>query len=402
MTVLYQTPELQKTNSQGRLNYWEGYAAQNEKGCYIYSISWQELAGGGTSARTISDERFVKGKNIGRANMTTDEEQAILEIQVKEREKRDQGFHLEGEVADVLPAPMLADIFYDNIIEVFDKNGLIVDRIVKKKGQRAKIKFPCGLQPKYDGVRCMMDGTKAWSRNGKLWDKAMVGHLMWDTNGAILDGEIILSPDYGGFQKTTSAVKKVSELTPHLQHYVYDCLPDGVNILPTTTYKSRYEYLQYLFSSAEAEGLLPENVILVKTLTCKDEDHAIRLHDKCVAAGYEGAMVRNWDSPYTLDKRSTDLQKIKVFITEEFEIVDCIEGKGTDEGAIMYVCVTGPGGDMFRVRPQGEIKERKRLWAAYQAGDYAPIGKKYTVRFQNYTTAGKPRFPTGLAVRDYE
>jgi DNA ligase-1 len=402
MNVLHQTPIIQKTNSKGQELYWEGYAAKSEeKGCYIYSISWQSLAGGNTSARTISDERKVKGKNIGRSNETTDEEQAIFEIQVKEREKRDQGFHAEGEVAVTLPFPMLAHVFYDVMIDKFDKYGTLVESVVKTKGQKKKIKFPCGLQPKFDGVRCLMNSEKAWSRNGKLWKPEIVGHLMFDTNGSILDGELILSPEAGGFQKTTSAVTKVSELTPHLQYYVYDCLPDENNITSETSYEQRYKYLEYMFRSAELSGLLPENVILVKTVNCKSEEHAVRLHDKCTARGYEGAMVRNWNAPYAIDKRSYDLQKIKVFITEEFEIIDCIDGKGTDEEAIMYVCKTEDG-TLFKVRPSGTIKGRKELWLGFCEGTYDPIGKMYTVKFQNYTDKGKPRFPAGLGVRDYE
>ena len=395
VTVIYETPTLQKTGARGL--FWEGYAAQNEEGCYIYSASWQLLAGGGASARTISDNRKVKGKNLGRSNETSAEEQAIFEIQVKEREKRDQGYHEEGEEAKVLPQPMLAHVFYDVLEEKFDNYGTLISSKVKTKGQKSKIKFPCGLQPKYDGVRCLTDGQSAWSRNGKLWKPEIVEHLMWDTNGTILDGELILYPEWGGFQKTTSAVTKVSELTPHLQHYVYDCLPDGVN----HSYEQRYRYLQHLFKQAESVGELPENVILVKTITCTSEAHAIRLHDKCVAAGYEGAIVRNWEGIYGIDKRSYDLQKIKVFTTEEFEIVDCIDGNGTDEEAIMYVCKTKDE-TLFKVRPCGTIEGRKTLWKQFCSGTYDPIGKMYSVKFQNWTDKGKPRFPTGLGVRDYE
>jgi len=124
------------------------------------------------------------------------------------------------------------------------------------------------------------------------------------------------------------------------------------------------------------------------------------MHDKCVALGYEGLMVRNWDSPYAVDKRSINLQKIKVFITEEFEIVGCMDGKGTDEEAIMYVCKVAD--QHFKVRPSGTIAGRKELWYQYCAGTYDPVGKMYTVKYQNRTDRGVPRFPTGLGVRDYE
>ncbi len=401
--VLHTTPTLEKTDSTGKTLFWEGYACKNvEEGyCYIYSISWQSLKNGGSSARTTSDHSKVKGKNIGRSNETSPEEQAIFEVGVKEREKRDSGYHETGQEADTLPLPMLAHVFYDVMAYEFDKHGKLIKERIKTRGQKAKIKFPCGAQPKFDGVRCLMNSDQAWSRNGKLWKPEIIDHLMFDTNGSILDGELILAPEAGGFQKTTSAVNKVSELTPHLQYYVYDCLPDEHNIDERTPYKQRYEYLQYMFRSAKLSGLLPENVILVKTVEVRDEDHAVRMHDKAVAAGYEGLIVRNWAGLYGADKRSYDLQKIKVFVTEEFEIVDCIDGRGVDEEAIIYVCETDDG-KRFKARPGGTIDGRKKLWYQFCAGDYDPIGNKLTVKFQNYTDAGKPRFPVALAVRDYE
>lgn len=399
MEVIFETGTLQK----GDL-FWEGYASEKDGVYYIYSITWQKLKGGGTSARTMSEYREVEGKNIGRANETTPREQAIFEVGVKEREKRDQGFGNEGEVPVVQKLkPMLAHVFYDVIVEVFDKNGLITGTKVKTKGQKAKIKFPCGLQPKFDGVRCLYNGQESWSRNGKNWVPKIFDHLEWDTNGAVLDGELVLSPDAGGFQRTISAVTKYDkELSPWLQHYVYDCAPDGGNIRANTPYIDRYNYLQNLFRQAEDIGILPPGVILVKTVECRDEAHAIELHDKCVSLGYEGAILRNWAGVYGVDKRSYDLQKVKVFLTEEFEIVDCIDGKGTDAEAIMYVCRIGESDTYFKVRPSGTIDDRKALWYRFCVGEYDPIGSMYSVKFQNWTDKGKPRFPTGLGVRNYE
>lgn len=399
MEVIFETGTLQKGNL-----FWEGYAAEKNGEHYIYSITWQKLKGGGTSARTVSEHRKIEGKNIGRANETTPEVQAKLEIQVKEREKRDQGFGDEGEAPPVLKLkPMLAHVFYDVIVEIFDKKGLIIGTKVKTKGQKAKIKWPCGLQPKFDGVRCLYDGEESWSRNSKPWVPHIYDHLEWDTNGTVLDGELVLPPNKGGFSQTLSAVTHYDpELSPWLQHYIYDCAPDGGNITERTPYIDRYNYLQDLFRQARHSGLLPPGVILVKTVECLSEEHAVALHDKCVSLGYEGAIVRNWQGVYGVDRRSYDLQKVKVFITEEFEIVDCMDGKGTDAEAIMYVCRIANTDTYFKVRPSGTIEDRKALWYKYCVGTYDPIGLMYTVKFQNWTDKGKPRFPTGLAVRNYE
>jgi hypothetical protein len=67
----------------------------------------------------------------------------------------------------------------------------------------------------------------------------------------------------------------------------------------------------------------------------------------------------------------------------------------------MYVCETAEG-KTFKVRPCGTIEGRKELWLGFCEGTYDPVGKLYTVKFQNMTDQGKPRFPSGLGVRDYE
>jgi DNA ligase-1 len=50
------------------------------------------------------------------------------------------------------------------------------------------------------------------------------------------------------------------------------------------------------------------------------------------------------------------------------------------------------------VKPEGTIKERERYYRERE--EY--MGKQLTVRFQNLTALGVPRFPVGVTIRDYE
>jgi DNA ligase-1 len=50
------------------------------------------------------------------------------------------------------------------------------------------------------------------------------------------------------------------------------------------------------------------------------------------------------------------------------------------------------------VRPRGTHEDRADL---FKDGD-SYIGKKLTVRYQELTEDGIPRFPVGIAFRDYE
>ena len=108
-------------------------------------------------------------------------------------------------------------------------------------------------------------------------------------------------------------------------------------------------------------------------------------------------MVRNLKGAYRIGKRSADLQKVKTFLDGEYRIVDYLEGTGNEAGCVIWVCETLEG-RQFRVRPRGTQEERKLL---FQNGDEY-IGKMLTVRYQELTDDGVPRFPVGIAIRDYE
>lgn len=369
-TVIYATPALQATNSSGKAKYWCGFVATVGTDVFYYTTSWQETASGGLSRKNRSEPTTVVGKNIGRSNETTPTAQAISEINAIMAEKIDSGYHELGVASVVLPLPMLAHKF-------------------KERGKA--IKFPCFLQPKLDGHRAMTDGTKFWTRKGKLYLPEVVEHLMLDTQDMLLDGEVMLPPGYD-FQTTCSAIKKYDPtLSPLLQYYVFDIASAAA------TFGERLPVLETLLQSVDT----PTNVHLVKTMTCETEDVVGGWLVKALKNGYEGVMLRNSMGLYAFGQRSVDLQKLKDFVDSEFLISDCVDGRGREEGAIIYVCQTAEGNE-FSVRPEGKVDDRKELFRQWVAGEWTPVGQKLTVRYQNLTLEGLPRFPVGVAIRDYE
>ena len=108
-------------------------------------------------------------------------------------------------------------------------------------------------------------------------------------------------------------------------------------------------------------------------------------------------MVRNKSSAYKYKHRSYDLQKVKRFVDDEYEIIGGKDGSGRESGLIVFKCVT-PDGLEFDVRPRGSHEERAEQFR--NLSKY--IGKMITVRYQELTDDGRPRFPVGIAVRDYE
>ena len=127
------------------------------------------------------------------------------------------------------------------------------------------------------------------------------------------------------------------------------------------------------------------------------EDDLRTKHDEYISTGYEGIMVRNADGLYKLGYRSPDLQKLKSFVDNEYTIINYKEGEGTELGCVVWQCETSSG-DRFWVRPMGTQEERK----AYYNDGNKYLGAKLTVRYQELTDDGIPRFPVGVSIRDYE
>jgi len=97
-------------------------------------------------------------------------------------------------------------------------------------------------------------------------------------------------------------------------------------------------------------------------------------------------------------KRSMDLQKLKEFHEDEFQIVGIEEGKGKLQGHVgAFNCVTKDGVD-FKAKLEGDTEylkqcfENEALWK----------GKKMTVVYQGFGINKRPRFPVAKAIRDYE
>ena len=92
-----------------------------------------------------------------------------------------------------------------------------------------------------------------------------------------------------------------------------------------------------------------------------------------------------------------DLQKVKAFETEEFKIAAFKEGTAAEAGCVIWVC-EAENGLQFACRPRGTREEREVLYS--DGKKY--IGKMLSVRYQEMTDSNVPRFPVGIAIRDYE
>jgi DNA ligase-1 len=370
MKEFYRTKKLVGDTKLGKQKFWQGAAFCNEKSdllgttieAFYETYSWIGEDGKMKSSGIVKVER----KNVGKANETSESEQAINELESMLRKKLDEGYNYEdGSDSGIVryPLPMLAKTFED---------------------AEHTIEYPIMMQYKYNGVRCMHNGNRFWSRKNKEY--TVFPHLTIDTKGVIVDGEVMLPPPYT-WQQTASTVKRKQPLSEKLIYIIYD-MYDEKN--PNMTFSERLDFIKTLD--------LPELVQIAPTETAENEQQILDFHKRANDLGYEGTIIRNPNGIYLHGlKRSSDLIKLKDFKDDEFEITGFVDGKGNEEGAIVFTCKTSDG-KTFNVRPCETIKERKSMFL--KGNTY--IGKKYTVRFQCYTDNGIPNFPTGIGVRDYE
>jgi len=239
----------------------------------------------------------------------------------------------------------------------------------KWEDRQKYISEPFYVQPKLDGVRLIVSNKGCFSRTGKPVEG--VEHLARGLkDGEYLDGECY-APN-----KTFEEITSMFKMNPKdLEFHVFDYF--DVN-RPELTFEER------------------KDRITVDTFMVNKKSEVQGYHDLFVNQGHEGIMIRDASSTYEIGKRSNYLLKYKAFQTDEYEIVDVKEGTGREKGTAIWVCKVGD--QHFSVRPEGTLEVRKRF--LMEKDKY--IGKQLTVRYQNLTALGIPRFPVGVAIRDYE
>jgi DNA ligase-1 len=247
----------------------------------------------------------------------------------------------------------------------------ILPMLANKWEDRHKyISEPFYVQPKIDGVRLLVSKKGGISRTGKIVPGTE--HLGKGLReGEYLDGECY-DPN-----KTFEEITSLFKTNPKaLEFHVFDYFDTNQ---PDLTFDQRLER------------------VTVETRWVKTKSDLPIVHKQYMDAGYEGTMIREASSVYEIGKRSNYLLKLKDFKTDEYKVIGMRECTGKDIGTPTWVCVT-ENGQEFTVRPEGTQEKRREM---FKNGDKY-IGKMLTVKYQNLTELGVPRFPVGIAFRDYE
>ena len=268
-----------------------------------------------------------------------------------------------------------------------------------------KVQFPCVVQPKLDGIRCLATKDGFFTRNRKVIEacahiREALEPFFERFPDAQLDGELYAHEFSNDFEKIVSAVRKTGdkvteddlELQRKVQYHIYDT-PKWGSLDESAPFVDRFTKIYKYFTK---ESFL-STVRVVETHFGVPEDDLMSHYYRFVNSGYEGMMVRNEFMPYE-GKRTANLLKMKDFQDEEFKIIDVLEGKGNLKGhAASFLCEMKDG-KTFKAKLKGSVE---RLKAIFDDPSLV-MNKMTTVTYQNLTRDGIPRFPVAKSVRGLE
>ena len=334
---------------------------------------------------TTSRKEISSGKNVGKKNETTALQQAIKDSHSLWTKQKQSGY---SESADAQPTSVLPMLAHD-----YNK-------------RHKDISSHFAIQPKIDGVRLIAfkdpstNDVVFLSRTGKVMKN--LGHIAKDllSNNIFSDDDLYIDGELFTFDlpfEEISGLFRTSKACPDkvrlLKFYVFDTF--FTNNKSNTTFIERHTSMKNTIAKCKYVKEVP-TLIFDKPST--NTDQIVKdYHSKFVQQGYEGVMVRNCASLYKCGYRSKDLQKYKEFIDAEFIITGGAEATGEDSGTVIFDCKTS-NCKTFAVRPRGSRELRKYMWENLDTF----IGRQLTVRYQNMSELGIPRFPVGISIRDYE
>jgi hypothetical protein len=380
---------LYTSDSKGKTRIWQCWQGTKDD---IFGIFCTDGQLGGKIKDPIFSE--AKAQNVGKSNATTPEQQSHLMVEQEVGKKlRSNYFRSIEEIADnKLWLPMLCP------------SGMVYPDYIKKK----PISWPALASNKLDGARCnaMLKDGKVYlqTRTGKEWlncnhIKESLKPFFEQHPTIILDGEFYNHALKYEFEELMSILRK-QKPTPaereyskaNAEYHIYDYYDKDDTQLDAL---DRDETLTIWFKT----DLKLDYILHEKSEFVESEEHYTEFHNKALAEGYEGSILRLKGSPYDVDKRSPYLLKRKEKMDTECEIIDVIEGEGTNKGVAAKIIIkhNGVQQDAGMARGWNHIKCKDLL-----ENKISVIGQQGTVEYFGLTEYGKLRFPKFKSVRDYE
>lgn len=350
----------------------------------VQGNKFRTITGAKDCQHVTSEWTICEGKNLGKKNATTPEQQAFAEAEARwEKKQKSGGYWLDVKDIDKVKfvEPMLAEHFKDHT---------------------HKVKYPVMVDRKYNGMRQVTTSGGPATRKGEIIHTAP--HIFQALKfkfeqfpDLVLDGELYNHDYRFKLSEFNKIVKKTKHFTAEdlaksekiVKYYVYDGYGfdfknegGGIVSEETPCFARRQSLKDFLAD-------IPY-IVVVPFTVCHDEEHVMSVYQEYIADGYEGAIVRSWDAPYQ-NKRTRDLLKVKPEDDDEGKVIAINEGTGNWSGVAKTATIEWKG-NTFEATFKGSYEELAEVLK--NAENW--IDKIVTFLHIGYTGKSTPTAPKGL------
>ena len=283
-------------------------------------------------------------------------------------------------------------------ILIIDENKL-VQKV--KPFQENKIKFPCIVQQKYDGVYCIafFDNqgiVGIYSATGKEY--LSLEHLKPQLELCRdIAGDNISFIIFEAYSSVTSQpiisgwCRDESGQHPEIMAYIHDALTMNEYIgRDKTPYSERIARL--IKGNIETHC---KSLFLPLTIIANEQSAIIDMAETIWFHGGEGVVIKNPDAPYSRGKRNWDLMKLKQNVSYDLKVIGIEEGQGRCKDAIGRLVLQWKDGKTITVGTGLTALERKRWWD----NKGMIVGKIVQIDAMKESTGGILREPVFKGIR---
>lgn len=274
--------------------------------------------------------------------------------------------------------------------------------------------WPVIVQPKLDGVRMLMSktpqgvlmksyGNKVYSHLTHIGEE-ILPFFDYLPASCTIDGELYNHEiDFTQLISIVRTVKHVHKNIKLVKYCIFDlCYPGD------PTLEDRVQLLLQAYNRFCEDIEEPKYFYPIESMWAESHEEIMEAHTTFTLQGFEGTMIKKCcngaSKGSTTFKQSLyrqtkckNILKYKTFTTEEALVIGVEEASGTEEETALLK-VIDPRNNEFLVRCRGTFEERK-TWLKKPE---LVVGKQLTIRYQELSVYGVPRFPVGIAIRDYE
>lgn len=257
------------------------------------------------------------------------------------------------------------------------------------------VKYPCYLQPKYNGLFGQYNNGEFHTRELKRWKHVVIAHALKDL--AHIPSHIILFGEWyhhGWMLQEINSHIGVNNLEPddktaEISFCVFDCLDTA---RPTLKFSDRL----LLLSNLCLEHTF-ERVLTTEVYTREDIDSAFNFYVNSL--NYEGVIIRNPSAIYKPDSRNYDVMRYKLWKDLDATVVALERGKSKTlfarhQNSLGALVVRTDDGKEFGVGSGLTDAQRDEFWKSPEK----IMGRRVKVKFELFSKDGIPVKPTLICI----